>query len=596
MSAWVLAGVILTGAWTQLDEIGWVGWFPLAVTLALDRFWPVSLTAVRSRRSLFETVPLIACALLCAAILAHVALTAREEFGFGGDEGYHLSATRAFALYYLRAGPLLAAVLIVFALARWKVRRYAASIAMASLLAASLALPASALFGRYPTAFYHLATPLNVIFEIAGSPYPFTANHIVNALSLPAWLFVLRPLIIGRWPDWRLLPVALLVYLQPQAIVYLGSALLEPWAFVFLLLALEALVALEPGERWIAVPLAATATFFKETAILLLPTVWLIGCVEWKGWRPSLRRGAIGAGMASVTPFLTYYAVRRGMQIDRTFELAAANDIWTRARVDEWLLNVRAQLGASGMFGLVLVIVAAARHWLWIATAALLALFFFGDAASIPYTGYGRFLAYSLLAVCGALFVVTYRWSARRPTLAAGSAIIAALQIVPFARTLALDLEPDYMRNSMEWNGALIRLPIRALAGRIPGLRGGDQVRRVRIVTFSTDPISLQVAYPDLTERLPLAGDQQTLATADCRCRDNAEAVIAGFEWPAHFGATAAARSIFDQVSSTCVRQIETTCVANLLEKHPSGAVVGALGVGPLVSIALAQHDQRAQR
>src|SRR5436190_13320790 len=204
MSALVLAGIILSGAWTELDEIGWLGWSPLVLVLLFDLF-PVE--SFRWRRPSHTTdvdrPAVVAAAALCALTLAHLALTFREEFGFGGDEGYHLSATRAFAIYFLRAGPVLAAALVVYGGLWFKRFRFAATVATALLLAGSYAFPASALFGRYPTAFYLLATPINVLFDVVHSPYPSTANHIVNTLSLQAWLFVLRPLIIRRWPDWQ---------------------------------------------------------------------------------------------------------------------------------------------------------------------------------------------------------------------------------------------------------------------------------------------------------------------------------------------------------------------------------------------------------
>ena len=76
-----------------------------------------------------------------------------------------------------------------------------------------------------------------------------------------------------------------------------------------------------------------------------------------------------------------------------------------RSRLNEWLVNVRAQLGFGGMLSIAAVMVLTLRHGvLWIATAIALALFFFADAGSLPYTGYGRFLAYSLISVCGAVF------------------------------------------------------------------------------------------------------------------------------------------------------------------------------------------------
>lgn len=598
MSAWVLAGVILTGAWTQLDEIGLAGWLALVLVWAFDRFvdtnvrWPL-LTPAFSPLA----IPLIACAAISALLLTHVAITGREEFGFGGDEGYHLSATRAFALYYMRAGPFFVGTLLVYGALRFRRFRYAATAAMALLLTSSYMLPESALFGRYPTAFYLIATPLNVAFEAAGIPYPFTANHIVNALSVPAWLFVLRPMIIGRWPDWRVLPVVLLVYFQAPALVYVGSALLEPWAVVFLLLSAEAVAAFEPDERWRAVPLCAIATAFKETAVLLLPAVWLIACVEWRGFRPSIRPGGITVGVASVAPFLIYYAVRRSGQIERSYEIADAAATWTTARLIEWLNNVRAQLGVGGILAMVAAILwSTRRNGIWMVTALALAVFFFADAGSIPYTGYGRFLAYSLLAVCGAVFASAYRTAERRKTLMLLCLWIAVLQLPGMTQVFTLDFRPDYERNSLEWNRSLIRLPVRTLASQIARTQGGDQVRRLRIITFGTDLTSLHVAYPDLAKRFDLQRDEQSAAAPDCRCGDNSEAVIAGFEWPAHFGNTADARALFDRVSATCVSQVETTCVSRTFERHRSGAVVGVMGVGRILLLALPQNDERSKR
>jgi hypothetical protein len=589
MSVLVLAGVIVTGAWTQLDEIGWAGWLALLLVLALDRY---AATSFRWRRlamppSTPPLFPLIACAAICSLLLAHVAITAREEFGFNGDEGYHLSATRTFALYFMRAGPFLVGTLVVFGVLRFTRFQYAATIAMALLLASSYLLPGSALFGRYPTGVYLLATPLSVAFEVANIPYPITANHIVNVLSVPVWLFVLRPFVIGRWPDWRVLPVALLVYFQAPAFVYVGSALLEPWALVFLLLSVEAVAAFEPDERWMAVPLAAVATFFKETAILLLPTVWLLACVEWRGFRPSIRRGAITVGVASVAPFLIYYTVRRSVQVERVYEIAGVAGTWTSARVSEWLINVRANVGVGGMLAIAAATLWSLRFIAWMVTAVVLALFFFADAASIPYTGYGRFLAYSLVGLCGAVFASAYRVANQQRALVALCAVIALLQLPAVTRMFTLDFQPDYERNSLEWNRSLIRLPVRTLARQIVSTHSGEQVRRIRMISFGTDLISLRVAYPDLAERFDLQGDEQSAVTPDCRCRDNSEAVIAGFEWPAHFGNTPAARTAFNHVSAACVNQIETTCLSRTMERHRSGAIVGAMGVGRVLLIAV---------
>ena len=574
----MLAGVILTGAWTQLDEIGWAAALPLAVVLALERYQR-DRAAITHRHSAFSvTPPLLAAAALCALHVGHALLTAREEFGFGGDEGYHLSATRAFALYYLRAAPLLALSLGVYAIARWQRWRYAASAAMIALLASSFYLPESALFGRYPAGFYHLATPLSVAFEVARIPYPFTASHMMNTLSVPAWLFVLRPIVIGRWPDWQVLPVALLLYFQAPAFTYVASTLIEPWSIVFLLLAIEVLAAFPEDDRWVAVLLASVATCFKETAIFLLPTIWVLACIRWQGYRPSLRRHAIAVGVAAVTPFVVYYLVRLDAQIHRIVAVATSAEVWRPARIVEWFANVRAALGLSAMVAVALLFVSTMRQAAWALTTVALTLFFFVDAMGLPWTGYSRYLAFSLIALAGALLATTYHIKNRR-VLIAIAAVMVALQAVPVARILALDFRADYERNSLEWTHSLIRLPVRTLIGRLPAFPGGTPAR-VRVIAFGIELISLQVVYPDLANRYDLQRGDVKASLSDCACRDNAEAVLAAFEWPAHFGDIPATRSAFEQLGKACVTRIQATCRVHEVERDRHGTPVGIIAVG----------------
>lgn len=583
----VLAGLILNGAWTQLDTIGWPVWLLPAVTLALDSLRPArAASPLRTPAKSASRAALLIGALICGVHLLHVALTAREEFGFGGDEGYHLSATRAFAIYFMHAGPYLAGVLALFVAGRRFVPRYAATVGVIGLIVSSFLLPDDALFGRYPTGFYLLSTPLNVALDVAHIPYPFTANHIINMLSLPAWLFVLRPALIGRWPDWRVLPVALLMYFQGPSIVYTSSGLLEPWAFAFVLLALEAIVALEPDRRWIAMLLAGTAACFKDTAILFVPPIWLLAMVEWHGWRPSLRSHAISIGVAAVAPFVAYYAVRRGLHIVRGYDVAHSAALWTAARAQEWTTNARYQLGLGGSIsvaalsawcaiGIAVNKQAARHHVVWLIAAIALVIFFAADVASIPFTGYGRFLAYPLLALCAVMFATTYWLAERRSTLLMSiSLVIAVLQIAPATHVLALDFQPDYERNSLEWTRGLVRFPIRSLSRRLSDLPGGSDVSRLRVVTFGIDLTSVRVAYPDLAKTYDLQPGP------DCQCRLSTEAVLAGFEWPVHFAATPAGRDRYQLQHTRCVAEVRATCASAAFEQRPDGAIVGALGVG----------------
>lgn len=592
MGNFVLAGVVLTGAWTQLDTVGWPVWLlPIVIYLLDSERFRLDRWFVRRPLRPSSATAIVIAGLLCAIHLLHAALTAREEFGLGGDEGYHLSATRAFAIYMTQAGPYLAGAIALFVACRYRAPRLAATVAAVALIGSSFLLPPAALFGRYPTAFYLLSTPLNVAFDVARIPYPFTANHLINMLSVPAWLFALRPMILGRWPDWRVLPVALLIYFQGPSIVYASGGLLEPWAFVFVLLAMEAVVILEPERQWLAVFLAATATFFKETAILFVPPIWLLAMVEWDGWRPVLRKHALAAGVAAIAPFVTYYAVRRGLQIVRGYDVAGSGELWGVGRFWEMGVTAQYQLGIGGSIAVAVATAWCALGWVadrrwrehlvWSLTAVGLVIFFAADVASMPHTGYGRFLAYPLLAVCGLVFLTTHALAQRRPShLAALSFALMALLTPYTTQILALDFRPDYERNSLEWSRSLVRLPIRSLSDRLPDMAGGGAVSKIRVVSFDLDLISLRVAYPDLATRFELQGDPQSPAAPDCRCRMASEALLAGFEWPAHFANTRAAHDRYQQQQSGCVAQVRATCAAVALEQRPDGAIVGVLGVG----------------
>lgn len=190
--------------------------------------------------------------------------------------------------------------------------------------------------------------------------------------------------------------------------------------------------------------------------------------------------------------------------------------------------------------------------------------------------------AYPLLAVCGLTFLTTDALERRRRSLLVALSVALIALLTPYtARILALDFRPDYERNSLEWSQSLVRLPIRSLANRLPELPGGAAVSKIRVVSFDLDLISLRVAYPDLAARFELQGDPQSPAQPDCRCRAASEALLAGFEWPAHFTNTTAARARYQQQQSGCVAQARATCAGIALEQRPDGSIIGVLGVGP---------------
>ncbi len=596
-----------TATWTQFDAMRWWALVPMAIVFAIERWpswWHRALADSRwwqeVRRRPFPGSPGIGSiaigAIVCLPLVAHLLATLNEEFPYGGDEGYHFSASRTFALHLVSAAPWLTGLAVVLAVLRRLHVRYLATVALAALWALSWKFAPEMTFARYPAGFYLLAAPLQMMSEIVGVSNPHVANHLVNTMSVPAWLFVLRPILVRRWPDLPALLVGLILFFQPTVVTFFGGGGLEPWSLVLLLVALEASFRLPVADRWVAVLVAGCGAWVKEPAILVLPIVWAIAMVEWRGIMPRPRPGAIPLGIAAATPFFVYYLVRHTLDLPRFYAIVPMDQLFAPARALEWLGRIHLQFGDSGLVLLAALAAAAAggvivhrRHQEYARAHALMVLgtiglltFFYIDEQGVPYTGYGRYLMFPYVLVASTVALAAWQLFDRGHTrlVTAMAAFVLLCQAQPLARALSLDLAPDYARNSLEWHRCLIRLPFRQLAERIPSLSGGDGVSSVRLVTIALDAQITRVAYPDVARRYPITARDQRPEEVDCRCAENAEAVVAGFEYLANFDARAQADPIIAAAERTCVSQLESTCKTAIFERDPAGAIVGGLGVG----------------
>ena len=606
--AWyIVAGLVMTATWTQFDAIGLRALWPVVIAFAVERwpgFWHQSLDesglwrSVRVRpfpgRPTARSVALGVA--LCLPLLLHLAVTLGEEFPYGGDEGYHFSASRTFARHLVNAGPWLAALALALTALRVIHRRHLATAAILALLALSVRFEPEMTFARYPAGFYFLAAPLQMLAEVLGVSNPHVASHVVNTLSVPVWLFLLRPVIVRRWPDLPAAVAGLVLVFQPTVVTYFGGGGLEPWSLILLLLALETAVSLPAGDRWIAVLIAGCASWIKEPAILILPLIWTLAMVDWRGGTPRVRHGAIPLGIAAATPFITYYFVRHTLALPRFYAVVSPEELLSATRAYEWLDHIRLQFGNTGLVLLAaLVILSIAGlalyrrhadllrvHVLTILAAVGLIVFFYIDVQGVPYTGYGRYLMfpYVLVAFMAAV-AARHLIDAGRGRAVAAMAVFALLcQAQPLARTLALDLSPDYTRNGLEWYRCLIRLPFRQLARQIPGQSGGGAIENLRLVTIALDAQITEVSYPDVARRYRITPVDRPPEQTDCRCVTPSEAVIAGFEYRANFdGRTPPDPTVF-AAERACIAQVERTCTTSLLERDPAGTVVGVLGVG----------------
>jgi hypothetical protein len=188
-------------------------------------------------------------------------LAGGANFPFGGDQGFHLKQTIYMAYWWLSPigsppveilGRVLnegsirealssparliesRAVIFLFALAviaRCYFWRRTAALILAVVALVAWGLFERAVYYRYPGAWYLLATPFIGPAHLAGN-IEF-AGRLATASAAAAWLFLLRPFLVGRWPDIQILPAVTLVLWQKDALYYFDSVYLEPWPVVF---------------------------------------------------------------------------------------------------------------------------------------------------------------------------------------------------------------------------------------------------------------------------------------------------------------------------------------------------------------------------
>src|SRR5262249_5498667 len=143
----------------------------------------------------------------------------------------------------------------LFAFGVWAARRlrvpYASLAAFAVLVAWSFAGRAPDSAARYPASGYLLDVPLQYLAKKLVWSSPLDAHRITTALSLVAWLYLLRPLALRRWPDLAILPFALFFYWQQDVVYYDTTAYLEPWSIVFVITAVELLASDRPQRSWL---------------------------------------------------------------------------------------------------------------------------------------------------------------------------------------------------------------------------------------------------------------------------------------------------------------------------------------------------------
>lgn len=589
-SAFLMVALLWSAAFALLPLLGlpWVVGLFVALLLG-PRFDEPPVAIVRERpRASGMALGLLA----CAPPFLVLALTWRQEFPLVGDHDFHLGmAEQSYAFWRRLWLPTALATTALFVFARTRVVRWGAPVFLVVLavLAPYLSTGQTTFAIRYPGTFHFALFPLSVLSRLIGFVNPLDASRLAAALSVPAWLFVLRPLILGLWPSKRVLLFAVLFVYQKDVAYYLSSPYLEPWALVLLLLAVEHLLLFGTAHAWRAMLLVGFAAVIKEQAIFVLP---FLAVATW-----DRRARTLFSYVWAALPFVVYYGIRKSAAVWRTADLASWSEIARSDRVALFAGRVWVQFGP--FIVVLLALVAAAlvaaikvpeRRKIFLAlplAAAFQVVFFFCDRISLDFTGYARF--HLIPQVLLASVVLYPRWgellsAPLRGALALGATGAQGLTLVPF---LSLCAGSDVRRNYFEHTDSPIFLPLRAAIRDASPIPAFDVVKRLKLVGNTRLVLPGYSAavesrgYPDLSERFELDNRLDEVAPEGCRCEAEDQATVGLFVYFDGLSAQAASRPAAEGWARTCVAHLREGCrEVRVLEER--GQTISAVGFGRL--------------
>ncbi len=626
--AGVLASVLLIGG------ISAIALLPSTKTVSLKpnffSHWS-RLTRDFHMRQLCSLVVIAAITLL--PIIIFLASTWVQEFPHLGDHEYHFWGNRvsyrAISFNELALFSSLIAIAIAYALGclHWALVFVAillVSTGFWNVLPENMLLDTQGIFSRYPGGARVLAHPfVHWTYQFQWAD-PLNAGRIVNALSVPIWLLLLRPAIIGRAPRWETLLISVLFFWQAEVVYQFSSAYLDIWSVIFILLATEKLIVSQTqlSQRddngyLKSCLLLGVACAFKEPAVFIIPWFW------FAGWSRGVFKTFSGKalvqrfyqacviGFASVLPFLIYYVVRKAFGVSRYtvkgFEYFLSG---------EWFAEMATRIGfhfgwfGSAMLAIILLLwltvliapVWKAQRWMMfcILGALLTQIFLFNwDQGGIAFTGYFRFYLPALVLFSAPLILI----SSSRDQLAGFfpkaillfSTVLFLGNAPTLFATAAKLSEPDSARNFNEHYDAPIYLPIRSLikTAEAKGVLEGEK-REIYInhVTSWNQPAFV---YSDLLIKYKLRMENDL----KCGCSVETPSVLAPFvnivglnerihnmpieqiqKIPQHQAKYVKRWREVNDSKGMCIAKIERSCQYSAKQSLNDGTVIGIIGVG----------------
>ena len=475
--------------------------------------------------------------IVIAPIVVYLGLTWHQEFPYIGDNQYHQSAFissfffwgvyGSFALFFIGTG-------LIATLMSWL--RVWIPLAFVLLVISSYFGNSPSVFLRYPGIGRVFGNILLWVTDTSQWGGFFNIIRTSNALAVVVWIFVLRPLIIKRWPGIGILPFAFLFFYQPEVVYYFTSAYLEPWALIFVLLGVElVIVGNTVRSHCIAYILVGIAALIKEQMIFVLPFVWLAS----HPWKAGERMDKFVCGFAASIPFLTYYLIRKDAAVSREFSVASYEHIFNLERLSVFGDRIQFHFGLTGillilaLFGLyayMLIKPTRPRATILSLAAAFLfqIVFFYIDGNSLNHVGYPRFLLAAYMLLCAsALFlpdlIKGYKSESRLSAVAIGILILHGFMLIPYN---LLALKPSPARNFSQHYDHPIFLPIAHL---IRQAEDRGVLRPIQSI-YVADPTGWDISSINNDySRLGKKYHFKTGKTLNCQCESENEVTIASF-------------------------------------------------------------------
>ena len=636
-----LSGVWLiayqAGVWASALLVGGVSAIALLPSVKMVSLKPSFFTCWSRSKHYFHKSQLltlfVVAVITLLPIIIFLASTWVQEFPHLGDHEYHFWGNRVsyraidFNATVLLFGLLCIALAYVLGLLRWAVIIVAillVSTGFWNVLPDNMLSDTQGIFSRYPGGARVLAHPfIHWTYQFQWAD-PLNAGRILNALSVPIWLLLLRPVIIGRAPSWEILLISVLFFWQAEVVYQFSSAYLDIWSVIFILLATEKLIVSQTQQSRMddngylkACLLLGIACAFKEPAVFIIPWFW------FAGWSLGVFKTFTGKalfqrfyqacviGFASVLPFLVYFIVRKTFGVSRYtvkgFEYFLGG---------EWFAEMATRIGFHfGWFGSVMLVMILllwlvvfiapiwkAQRWLMacIFGALLTQIVLFNwDQGGIAFTGYFRFYLPALVLFSAPLILI----AASRELLAGLFpkvilliSVILLLGNAPTLYATAAKLsEPDSARNFNEHYDAPIYLPIRSLIKTAEAqgvLEGENRAIYINHVTSWNQPAFV---YSDLLIKYKLRMEEDL----KCGCSVETPSVLAPFvnivglneriqdmpieeikQIPQHQAKYVERWREVNESKGMCVAEIERSCQYSAKQSLSDGTVIGIIGVG----------------